>query len=129
MHATSAHTPRSYNSAARSPFVDPPYVDLPNGIYHGQRADDAPAQHTANPVPDLIPDDLYQLLRSNDLINDKGIRDYIIRRAFKTMREEHQMKSSEALAKLQTVYPYLQPDTLRKIIYRIGPQQNRKMMF
>ena len=80
-----------------------------------------------NPVPDLIPDEVYQLLHSNDLINEKGVRDYIIRRAFKAMREQQELKSSEALERLQTVYPYLQLDTIRKIIYRIGPGGNRKM--
>jgi hypothetical protein len=82
-----------------------------------------------NPLPDLIPDEVYQLLHTNDLISEKGVRDYIIRRAFKEMRQEQELKSSEALERLQAVYPYLQIDTIRKIIYRIGPAANRKMMY
>jgi len=82
-----------------------------------------------NPLPDLIPDEIYNLLRTNDLISEKGVRDYIIRKAFKVMRQEQELKSHEALERLQAVYPYLQIDTIRKIIYRIGPATNRKMMY
>ncbi len=81
-----------------------------------------------NPVPDLVPDEFYEILRAHDLISEKGIRDHIIRKAFKAMRDEQALKSCEALARLQTVYPYLQVDTIRKIIYRIGPGCNRKAM-
>ena len=83
----------------------------------------------SNPLPDLIPDEIYQLLHTHDLISEKGVRDYIIRQAFKKMRQEQELKSSEALERLQAVYPYLQIDTIRKIIYRIGPAANRKMMY
>ncbi|HZK76518.1 MAG TPA: hypothetical protein VFD13_06380 [Candidatus Kapabacteria bacterium] len=108
------------------------FVDLQCSPYAPQggipQAAELPEQAMAqNPVPDLIPDEVYQLLHSNDLINEKGVRDYIIRRAFKAMREQQELKSSEALERLQTVYPYLQLDTIRKIIYRIGPGGNRKM--
>jgi hypothetical protein len=82
----------------------------------------------ANPVPDLISDDLYRILRAHDLINEKGIRDYIIRRAFRQLREQSALKTTAALAKIQEIYPYLQIDTIRKIIYRIAPGSNRKMM-
>jgi hypothetical protein len=105
-----------------------PFVDLQFSPYSPQ-PEEQPERAIAakNPVPDLIPDELYQLLHSNDLINEKGVRDYIIRRAFKAMREQHELKSSEALERLQAVYPYLQVDTIRKIIYRIGPGSNRKV--
>ncbi len=106
-----------------------PFVDLQHSPYaHNQPAEPA-GDDRANPVADLIPDDVYQLLRSNDLISEKGIRDYMIRRTFKAMRDTKTIKSSEALERLQAIYPYLQIDTIRKIIYRIGPASNRKMMF
>ena len=81
-----------------------------------------------NPVGDLIPDEVYEMLMTHNLINEKGVRDYIIRKAFRAMKEQEDLKSCEALARLQTIYPYLQVDTIRKIIYRIGPASNRKMM-
>ena|ERR1019366_8977166 len=105
----------------------PPFVDLQYSPYppaDGQLGT-MPAN---NPVPDLIPDEFYEILRAHDLISEKGIRDHIIRKAFKTMREQQELKSCEALAKLQAVYPYLQIDTIRKIIYRIGPASTRKAM-
>ena len=86
-----------------------------------------PSTHNSNPVPDLMPDELYQLLRVNDLLNEKGVRDYIIRRAFRQLREQKELKANEAVGKIQQYYPYLQLDTIRKIIYRVGPG-NRKVM-
>lgn len=102
-----------------------PYVDLEMSPYP-QQAEIPPVD--TNPVADLIPNEVYELLLANDLINEKGVRDYIIRRAFKAMREQQDLKSCEALERLQAIYPYLQVDTIRKIIYRIGPGAHRKMM-
>lgn len=119
-HSTSLH---STTSSAFAPFVD-----LEASPYPSSQSSESAKFSTPNPVADLIPDDLYQVLRANDLINEKGVRDYIIRRAFKAMREQQELKSSEALERLQAIYPYLQIDTIRKIIYRIGPGANRKMM-
>jgi hypothetical protein len=105
----------------------PPFVDLQYSPY--PQADDSLGTMPGNnPVPDLIPDEVYQVLLAHDLISEKGIRDHIIRKAFKAMREQQELKSCEALARLQAVYPYLQIDTIRKIIYRIGPGANRKAM-
>jgi len=116
-----ASTRSSHSETTASDFST--FIDLRVSPYP---ASDAVSDQ--NPVPELIPDELYFVLRSNDLINEKGIRDYIIRKAFKAMREQHELKSSEALERLQEVYPYLQIDTIRKIIYRIGPTANRKGM-
>jgi hypothetical protein len=105
----------------------PPFVDLQDSPY--PQADGSLGSMPAhNPVPDLIPDEFYEILRAHDLISEKGIRDHIIRKAFKAMREQQELKSCEALARLQAIYPYLQIDTIRKIIYRIGPGANRKAM-
>ncbi len=105
----------------------PPFVDLQYSPYP-QSDVSLGSMPANNPVPDLIPDEFYEILRAHDLISEKGIRDHIIRKAFKAMRDEQELKSCEALAKLQAVYPYLQIDTIRKIIYRIGPGANRKAM-
>src|ERR1035438_2708102 len=105
----------------------PPFVDLQYSPYP-QAEGSLGSMPANNPVPDLIPDEFYEILRAHDLISEKGIRDHIIRKAFKAMRDEQELKSCEALAKLQAVYPYLQIDTIRKIIYRIGPGANRKAM-
>jgi hypothetical protein len=108
------------------------FVDLQFSPYtHSATIEPQPDGNMAdgNPLPELIPDEIYNLLRTNDLISEKGVRDYIIRKAFKAMRQDQELKSHEALERLQAVYPYLQIDTIRKIIYRIGPATNRKMMY
>jgi hypothetical protein len=109
-----------------------PFVDLQFSPYSNSSSAIAPQETEMpdnNPLPDLIPDEVYNLLRTNDLISEKGVRDYIIRKAFKAMRQDQELKSHEALERLQAIYPYLQIDTIRKIIYRIGPAGNRKMMY
>ncbi len=126
LHTASLHTASFRPASSRAELAT--FVDLEDSPYSAQaKVSSERAMAAQNPVPDLIPDEVYQLLRSNDLINEKGVRDYIIRRAFKAMREQHELKSSEALERLRAIYPYLQVDTIRKIIYRIGPGANRKM--
>lgn len=72
----------------------------------------------SNPLKDLIPDEVYNALESRGLMNEKSVRDYAIRRKFKEMRNKS-MSASEAIDKLQNEYPYLQFDTIRKIVYQI----------
>ena len=101
-----------------------PFVDLEHSPYPYTNGHDS----AGNPVADLIPDEMYEMLLAHNLISEKGVRDYIIRKSFRAMKEQEDIKSCEALARLQAIYPYLQVDTIRKIIYRIGPASNRKMM-
>ena len=82
----------------------------------------------ANPLSEFLSDDLYQLLRANDIINEKGLRDFIIRRVFRQMKESHDLKTGDAINKIQSLYPYLQIDTIRKIVYKVYPTSQRKMM-
>lgn len=69
-----------------------------------------------NPVADIIPDDLFSKLDQLGLINEKGIRDYQIRKQFKELR--NQIPASAAIDRLRDLYPYLQYDTIRKIVYQ-----------
>lgn len=70
-----------------------------------------------NLLSDLVSDDVFQTLQEQGLLNDKAIRDYHIRKSFKEFRKD--MSTSEAIEKLQLLYPYLQFDTLRKIVYQL----------
>ncbi len=72
-----------------------------------------------NPLADLISDDIYDLLESRGLINEKSVRDYIIRKKFKNLRDD-KLSASEAIDALRNEYPYLQFDTIRKIVYQIN---------
>ncbi len=74
--------------------------------------------HIDNPLSELITDDIYELLRSHALLDEKAIRDYQIRKMFKEMRKE--LSAGDAIDKIRDMYPYLQFDTIRKIVYQIS---------
>lgn len=80
----------------------------------------SPNQNNANdnPLADLISDEIYEMLNSKGLINEKSVRDYIIRQKFKQLRS-NKVTASEAIDALREEYPYLQFDTIRKIVYQI----------
>lgn len=69
-----------------------------------------------NPLRDLISDEVYELLTSKGLINEKSVRDYEIRKKFKMLRAT-KIKTGDAIDSLREEYPYLQFDTIRKIVH------------
>ena len=69
-----------------------------------------------NPLKAHIPDSIFELLVKNNLLNEKGVRDFKIRKAFSSLRENH--TTQNAIEILQGEYPYLQYETIRKIIYQ-----------
>jgi hypothetical protein len=72
-----------------------------------------------NPLSDLISDDIYELLFSHGLIDDKAVRDYQIRKKFKQLRAG-KTSAGDAIDAIREEYPYLQFDTIRKIVYQIS---------
>lgn len=82
----------------------------------------------ANPLKEYLSDELYQLLRANDIINEKGLRDFLIRRIFTQLKESRTLSTPEAIQQIKELYPYLQIDTIRKIVYKVYPTRQRKMM-
>lgn len=80
-------------------------------------------QETQNPLAELISDDLYELLDSNSLLSDKGIRDFRLRKKFRDLREEN-IPAYDAIELLREEYPYLQFDTIRKIVYKLSPSRS-----
>jgi len=70
-----------------------------------------------NPLAELITDDIYVLLNSRGLIDEKSVRDFIIRKKFKNMRDK-KVSACNAIETLRDEYPYLQFDTIRKIVYQ-----------
>ncbi|MBX3009456.1 MAG: hypothetical protein KF816_15655 [Melioribacteraceae bacterium] len=73
--------------------------------------------NSGNPLAELISDDIYSLLTSRGLIDEKSVRDYIIRKKFKSLRQK-KISASDAIENLRSEYPYLQFDTIRKIVYQ-----------
>lgn len=72
-----------------------------------------------NPLEGLISDDIYDVLEDHNLLSEKGIRDYQIRNSFKIMRSQN-VPAYDAIEMLREEYPYLQFDTIRKIVYRLN---------
>ncbi len=70
-----------------------------------------------NPISELISDEIYELLNSRGLINERSVRDYLIRKKFRAMRKL-KISAGEAIDTLRNEYPYLQYDTIRKIVYQ-----------
>ncbi|GAB5520452.1 MAG: hypothetical protein RhofKO_27030 [Rhodothermales bacterium] len=73
----------------------------------------------SNPLTGLIDDDLFTLLRTHNLLSEKGVRDYQIRKKFKSMRADN-VPAYDAIEQLRDDYPYLQFDTIRKIVYKLN---------
>lgn len=71
-----------------------------------------------NPLSDLINDNTYSILYNRGLINEKSVRDYQIKRRFREMRNE-KVSATNAIDQLRELHPYLQFDTIRKIVYQI----------
>ena len=76
----------------------------------------------SNPLADLISNEVYELLTSKGLINETSVRDREIRKKFRMLRA-NKMNSGDAIDALREEYPYLQFDTIRKIVYN-SPKKN-----
>ena len=70
----------------------------------------------ANPLDGLVPEEVYQTLVQHNLLNEKGVRDYKIREQFRALRADN-VPAYEAIEELREAHPYLQFDTIRKIVY------------
>jgi hypothetical protein len=80
------------------------------------------SEQISNPLADLISNEVYEALMSRGLINETSVRDREIRRKFRLMRA-NKMSAGNAIDALREEYPYLQFDTIRKIVYN-SPRKN-----
>ncbi len=74
-------------------------------------------QKINNPLADLISDEIYILLEKRGLIDKKSVRNFQIKKRFQELRQKNKMRAGEAIEKLREEYPYLQFDSIRKIVY------------
>jgi hypothetical protein len=79
-------------------------------------------EQSLNPLADLISNEVYEALKSRGLINETSVRDREIRKKFRMMRA-NKMSAGDAIDALREEYPYLQFDTIRKIVYN-SPKKN-----
>jgi len=69
-----------------------------------------------NPLKSYISDSVFEFLVGNNLLSERGVRDFKIKQEFKALKKEY--PTHQALEIIHSRYPYLQYDTIRKIIYR-----------
>ncbi len=72
----------------------------------------------SNPIYQIVSDELYSTLLSLNLLNKKVLRDFEIKRKYLDLRRSG-FRSADAIDEILEAYPYLQFDTVRKIIYSI----------
>ena len=53
-----------------------------------------------NPLSELISDEIYEKLNSRGLINQKSVRDYMIRKRFDSLREKG-ISAGDAIERIQ----------------------------
>lgn len=70
-----------------------------------------------NPIADLISDDIYMLLTEKGLINENNVRNYLIKKKFHELRSK-KISTGDAIEYIRNEYPYLQHDTIRKLVYQ-----------
>jgi len=71
-----------------------------------------------NPICQLVSDELYTTLSRLNLLNKKVLRDFEIKRRYLAYRQQG-LRSADAIELILETYPYLQFDTIRKIIYSV----------
>lgn len=79
------------------------------------------SRNLTNPLSEFISDEIFWMLKNKNLLNEKTLRDYEIKKKFKMLRQQ-KINVGQAIEKIREDYPYLQFDSIRKIIY-IGNKQ------
>lgn len=78
--------------------------------------------NAGNILAEILTDEQFSTLRRLGLLNEKALRDFHIRKVFKELRNQH-LSAHHAIERLQSMYSYLQFDTLRKIVYQINERE------
>lgn len=76
------------------------------------------AHSMSNPLEGLVSEEVYRRLAQHNVLSEKGVRDFQIRRQFRALRSAD-TPANDAIEALREQYPYLQFDTIRKIVYGV----------
>jgi hypothetical protein len=79
-----------------------------------------------NPIYQIVSDELYSTLLRLNLLNKKVLRDFEIKRHYLALRNSG-LRSADAIDEILEAYPYLQFDTVRKIIYSVKLPEELEM--
>ena len=63
--------------------------------------------------------DVFHVLSEHNLLNERSVRDYQIRKQFRELRAR-KVSANDAISELRNQHPYLQFDTIRKIVYGLN---------
>ncbi len=69
-----------------------------------------------NYIKDIIPNKIFNKLNDLEFLDYKRVRDYYLRKKFNEMKKIH--GSSETITLLVKEFPDLQPETIKKIVYK-----------
>jgi len=72
----------------------------------------------SNPIYQIVSDEMFSTLLRLNLLNKKVLRDFEIKRKYLGLRASG-VRSADAIDEILDAYPYLQFDTVRKIIYSV----------
>lgn len=78
-----------------------------------------PLPPASNPLRGLISDEVYRALSARNLLHERAVRDYQMRRTFEALRAED-VPAQKAIDQIRERHAYLQFDTVRKIVYNIN---------
>lgn len=73
-----------------------------------------------NPLKELVADEVYAVLVEYNLLDERNVRNYQIRQEFRSLRKK-KVPATDAIEQLRERHPYLQYDTIRKIVYKPQP--------
>ena len=68
-----------------------------------------------NKIPELIPDEVFELLHKKELFHKINLRNYLLKRDFRIMKTK--MSTDEAISRLKKKHPDLSYSTLIDYIY------------
>lgn len=71
-----------------------------------------------NHIPELISDEVHAVLVEHRLLDEVGVRNYLIKKEFLEYRSRG-MRVDDCLDRLSIKYKYIQPETIRRIAYGI----------
>ena len=80
-----------------------------------------------NPISQIVSDELYSTLLKLNLLNEKVLRDFQIKRRYLELRSSG-MRAADSIDLILEEYPYLQFDTVRKIIYSVKLPEEMEVM-
>lgn len=117
-------TVRARLRMAKNPPIEAlPSVEQPITADDGYTASSttaSAAEDRCNPLSEILDDATYALLAQHRLLDERSVRNYSIRKAYRELRKR--MSSTDAFEQLHELHPYLEFDTIRKIVYQDHPK-------